>query len=62
MLFYITLGEKFYLAPIGPNMYNILDFATGNKYFKRSSNLMLSMLILSKGQEFGQLKLVIQQV
>ena len=28
-LFYITFHEKLYLAPIGPNIHNVLDFATG---------------------------------
>jgi len=28
-LFYITFHEKLYLAPIGPNIHTVLDFATG---------------------------------
>ncbi|KAE9363223.1 S-adenosyl-L-methionine-dependent methyltransferase [Stipitochalara longipes BDJ] len=28
-LFYITFGEKYYFAPLGPNIHNALDIATG---------------------------------
>jgi hypothetical protein len=34
-LFYITFGEKLYLAPIGPNLQNVLDIATGNTPFNQ---------------------------
>jgi hypothetical protein len=28
-LFCVTFGQKLYLAPIGPNIHNVLDIATG---------------------------------
>jgi hypothetical protein len=33
-LFNITLGDKLYLAPIGPNPQHVLDIATGNTLIK----------------------------
>lgn len=55
-LFYITLDSKLYLAPIGPNIHNVLDIATGNALPHQLS--INPMLTLERGLEFGQLNSV----
>jgi hypothetical protein len=55
-LFYITFHEKLYLAPIGPNIHNVLDFATGKTLPHHIS--LNPVLILGQELELGQLNSV----
>jgi hypothetical protein len=58
-LFYISLGEKLYLAPLGPNVYNVLDIATGITFLYPGSTTRT--LILDQGLVLGQLNSVSHQ-